>query len=141
MPQIQAIKKRISQTPGEESKASKYGALGGAAVGGLLGLKAGSPVAGAAAGSSLGGLVGGMFGEPTPGTRSEQFEIQPMETSGDNAMARKLASARQDRLALLRQAEASLPQLPPELREQYADTIVRATMEEEKRRAMGLGSK
>jgi hypothetical protein len=140
MPQIQAIKKRISQTPGEESKASKYGTLGGAAIGGLVGMKAGSPLAGASAGGTLGGWIGGMFGQPTAGTRSEQFEIQPMETSGDSAMSRKLASARQDRLAVLRQAESSLPQLPQELRDQYADTIVRATMEEEKRRAMGLGA-
>jgi hypothetical protein len=140
MAQVQAFKKRIEQSPAQESKAAKYGAIGGSIVGGVIGAVAGktpgAAMGGAASGGSLGGMIGGAFGQSTPGATRESFDKQPVETS-DSAMSRKLEAARQERLAVLRQAEAALPQLDPELRRQYAQPIIEATMAEERRKAMG----
>jgi hypothetical protein len=139
---VGALKRKQDVTAGKESTLAKMLSVGGGVVGGILGGMAtggAGAIGGAAGGSSLGGMIGGMLDPAKQATAAATKEADMLETSGDSAMARKLAAAREDRLAALRQAEASLPQLPPELREAYAPTIVQATMQEEKRRAMGLG--
>lgn len=135
--QIAQIRKKTTQEGGKESQAGKYGALAGAAIGGLLGAAGGPGAAlgGAGAGASLGGLVGGMFGKSEAPEVKETVSPQAVEID-DSAMTRRLAGQRQDRLAILQQAEAALQQLPKELRQEYASPIVQATMMEERRKAM-----
>jgi hypothetical protein len=51
-------------------------------------------------------------------------------------MARKQQQMGQDNLAVLKQAEAHLPTLPEDLRQQYGPPIIQARMAEQQRRGM-----
>lgn len=91
--------------------------IGGAVVGGVYG---GAP--GAAAGAGLGQMAGGML---APQQSPQQ---NPQGGSEAAAMARRQAQMSQDNLGALKQAEATLPSLPENLRQEYAPAIVKARM-------------
>jgi hypothetical protein len=139
---IKPYRTKTEYTAGKDSTGSKVlgvlGAVGGGIVGGIAGGPAGA-IAGASAGSSLGGTLGGMVDPAKAATQSGGEQVGGVESADQNAMERRLGKSQQDRLAVLRQSEAALAQLPKELREEYAAPIVAATMQEEKRRAMGMG--
>lgn len=136
---VTAPKARQQVSSGKESKWGRalqtVGMVGGGVVGGIAGNAPGA-MAGAAAGANLGGTIGGLVDPAKAGTVKET-PVAPTVETGDSAMSRKLEAARQERLAILKQAEAALPQLDPELRRQYAQPIIEATMAEERRKAMG----
>jgi hypothetical protein len=141
MVQIKPYRTKTEYTAGKDSTGSKVLGVLGAIGGGLAGL-AGGPagvITGASAGASLGGTVGGMVDPAKAATQSGGEQVGGVEPVDQSAMARRLGKSQQDRLAVLRQSEAALAQLPKELREEYAAPIVAATMQEEKRRAMGMG--
>lgn len=99
--------------------------IGGGVAGGIVG--SGSPGAiGAGAGA---GSTAGNFLDPT------QPPAPTLSGGGEaSAMARRLQAASQDNLATLKQAEATLPQLPEALRQAYAPAIVQARMLEQQKR-------
>jgi len=138
---IKPYRTKTEYTAGKDSTGSKVLGVLGAIGGGIAGL-AGGPagvITGASAGASLGGTVGGMVDPAKAATQSGGEQVGGVEPVDQSAMARRLGKSQQDRLAVLRQSEAALAQLPKELREEYAAPIVAATMQEEKRRAMGMG--
>jgi hypothetical protein len=139
MKQVQKVQKRGETTGGRESQFSgPFTAIGGIA-GGVIGGIGGGPggaIGGAAAGSSLGGTVGGMIDPGEAAKESSTPQAQAVDVE-ENAMQRRLGEAKQNRLAILRNAESALAQLPQQLREEYAGPIIQATMAEEKRKAMG----
>lgn len=113
------------------------GVLGGG-VGAVIGAKAGGGPAGALAGASAGIGVGQSLGNMFAQNDQSQ-QMQNVQPSSDDAVGRRIAAAKSDRLQTLREAEASLPKLPQDMREQYAPAIVQALMAEEKRRMSGGG--
>ena len=99
---------------------------GGAAIGAYYGGEGG-----AAAGAQAGRDSGNIFNAQAPAP-------QTIQTNSDSsAMARRMRQLSEDRLAVLRQSEAALAELPEPLRRQYAPAIVEARMlEEQKRRGV-----
>lgn len=106
------------------------GAVGGAIAGGP---GVGAALGGAATGASLGGLAGGMISKPMA-QNSAMGVGSPYPES--NAMMRRTEQLSQDNLGVLKLAEASLPSLPEELRQQYSVPIIQARMLEEKNRGL-----
>ncbi len=99
--------------------------LGGGVTGALLGGPSGA-LMGASAGQTAGGLI-----------NSGQIPAQTVESSGQaEAMARRQQQLAQDNLNTLKQAQAALPQLPENVRQQYAPAIIKARMMEEQSRGM-----
>ncbi len=140
MKQVQKVQKRGETTGGRESQLSgPFTAIGGIAGGVIGGVAGGGPagaIGGAAGGSSVGGTIGRMI-DPGEAAKEESTpQAQAVEVE-ENAMQRRLGEAKQNRLAILRNAESALAQLPQQLREEYAGPIIQATMAEEKRKAMG----
>ena len=139
MKQVQKVQKRGESTGAKESQmAGPLTAIGGIA-GGVIGGVAGGPagaIGGAAGGSSVGGTIGGMIDPGEAAKESSTPQAQAVDVE-ENAMQRRLGEAKQNRLAILRNAESALAQLPQQLREEYAGPIIQATMAEEKRKAMG----
>src|SRR5688572_16329929 len=91
------------------------GQLIGTGLGAAAGFAIGGP-AGAVTGAGLGGNVGGAVGSRlNPQTGDESKTLQ---TPGD-AISRRLSSMQGDNLTALRDAAFSLPQLPPEMQQQY----------------------
>ncbi len=107
-------------------------ALGGGVAGGVIGGSAGGvgAVPGAAAGVGIGQTAGSILDPNKPQQENPQAGGQA------SAMARRQAQMSQDNLATLKQAEASLPSLPEELRQQYAPAIIRARMMEQQARGI-----
>jgi hypothetical protein len=138
---IKPYQKKVQYEEASDSTGSKIlGVLGGIA-GGVAGAMTGTPmgvIGGASAGASLGGSIGGAVDPATAGGRSGGGQAGYVQQD-ESAMQRRLGKSQEDRLAVLRQSEAALAQLPKELREEYAAPIVAATMAEEKKRAMGMG--
>jgi hypothetical protein len=136
---VQQYKKRPEV---REAKSSEWGkSLGGIGmvVGGVAGAIGGGPmgaIGGASQGASTGQMVGGFIDPAEEGYVSQEKNISNIGTE-ENAMARRMAKAKEDRLVTLKKAEAALQQLPKEIQQEYAPQIVSATMAEEKRRAMG----
>ena len=100
--------------------------IAGAVVGGIYG----GPQ-GAVAGAGAGQMAGGILNPQKPGA--------PTADSGGSeaaAMARKQAQMGQDNLEVLKQAEAHLPSLPEDMRQQYAPAIIQARMLEQQKRGM-----
>ncbi len=98
--------------------------------GGAAGAYYGGPM-GAAAGMGAGQAAGGILNAPPPQA--------PSVPQGDSAaMARRQMQESQDNLAILKQAEASLPSLPENLRQQYAPAIIEARMKAEQDRKNGV---
>lgn len=117
MPQV------ISPQP-QPSGLSSILPLAGMAIGSF-----GGP-GGAAAGSTIGSVAGGMV-DPTR-------QSQQLPTSGNSeadAMARR--SQQQDPLTTLKQAEAVLPNLPENIRQQYAPAITQARVMAEQKQSQG----
>jgi hypothetical protein len=139
MKQVQKVQKRGESTGAKESQIAgpltAIGGIAGGVVGGIYGGPGGA-MAGASAGSSLGGTVGGMIDPGEAAKEGSTPQAQALEVE-ENAMQRRLGEAKQNRLAILRNAESALAQLPQQLREEYAGPIIQATMAEEKRKAMG----
>lgn len=101
--------------------------IGGAVIGGIMG--GGAP--GAAAGAGVGQTAGNMLEPP-------EAPQQPVNSSLSeaNAMKRRQEQLATDNLAVLKQAEASLPSLPEDMRQQYSPAIIQARMLEQQRRGM-----
>lgn len=99
--------------------------IGGAIAGGIVG----GP-AGAMTGYSLGGALGGMENQSNKQAQGTQ------QSGQSDAMMRRQQQMAQDNLQVLKNAEASLPTLPEELRQQYAPAIVQARMMEEQKRGL-----
>jgi uncharacterized protein YcfJ len=139
MKQVQKIQKRDNSTAAKESQMAgpltAIGGIAGGVVGGIYGGPGGA-MAGASAGSSLGGTVGGMIDPGEAAKEGSTPQAQAVDVE-ENAMQRRLGEAKQNRLAILRNAESALAQLPQQLREEYAGPIIQATMAEEKRKSMG----
>jgi hypothetical protein len=139
MKQVQKVQKRGESTGAKESQMAgpltAIGGIAGGVVGGIYGGPGGA-MAGASAGSSLGGTVGGMIDPGEAAKEGSTPQAQAVDVE-ENAMQRRLGEAKQNRLAILRNAESALAQLPQQLREEYAGPIIQATMAEEKRKAMG----
>jgi uncharacterized protein YcfJ len=140
MKQVQKIQKRDNSTAAKESQMAgpltAIGGIAGGVVGGIYGGGPAGAMAGASAGSSLGGTIGGMIDPGEAAKESSTPQAQAVDVE-ENAMQRRLGEAKQNRLAVLRNAESALAQLPQQLREEYAGPIIQATMAEEKRKAMG----
>lgn len=120
--------------PQKKNNDSELFQLAGGIAGGILGTGVGGPGAGTAAGAALGSQLGGTAGNLLTQTPSQG---QSPSIGGEGqaaAMARRQQQMSQDNLATLKQAEGQLPQLPEELRQQYAPAIVQARMMEEKKR-------
>lgn len=99
--------------------------------GGIAGAVYGGP-GGAVAGAGAGQLAGGILSPQKPPQEN------PQSGGGEAAaMTRKQQQMSQDTLGTLKQAEASLPTLPENLRQQYAPAIIQARMLEEQKRGMG----
>lgn len=140
MVQIRPYQRKAEVKEAKESEMGKFLQVGGAVVGGIAGGIAGGPMGamgGASTGASLGSTIGGVVDPARPGEVIQKETITTDQP--DNAMNRRLAQSKEDRLVTLRNAEAALGQLPKELQQQYASPIVSATMAEEKRRAMAMG--
>lgn len=100
--------------------------IGGAAIGGI-------------AGGPQGALTGAGAGQMAAGVLAPPQAQAPMADNGGSqaaAMARRQQQMSQDNLATLKQAEANLPHLPEDLRQQYGPSIIRARMMEEQKRGM-----
>jgi len=139
MRQVQTIKEKNEGTEAKKSSLktplSVFGGVAGGVIGGIAGGPMGA-IGGAGAGGGLGSTLGEMFDPDKPGEPGQARVIQGQEID-ENAMQRRLGEAKQNRLAILRNAESALAQLPQQLREEYAGPIIQATMAEEKRKAMG----
>jgi hypothetical protein len=138
MKQVQKIQKRGETKEGKKSDlAAPMTAVGGI-VGGVLGMKGGpmGVIGGATAGSQAGSTIGQMIDPDEKAVEEGMAQAQALDVE-ENAMQRRLGEAKQNRLAILRNAESALAQLPQQLREEYAGPIIQATMAEEKRKAMG----
>jgi hypothetical protein len=105
--------------------------LGGAAGGAMLGGPGGA-MAGASLGASLGGVGGSLISQNQPqGTAGV-----PGAPSQSMAMQRRSQQLGTDNLMALTQAEKQLPNLPEDLRQQYAPAIIQARMLEQKQRGL-----
>jgi len=114
---------QINRVAPRDSGISQLLTIGGA-VGGAF---AGNPMAGAGAGQ----MAAGFIDQPKAPT--------PMVGEGGSeaaAMARKQQEMSTDNLATLKQAEATLPTLPENLRQQYAPAIVQARLLEQQKRGI-----
>ena len=116
------------------------GQKAGAVIGGLAGAMGGGPVGavkGAASGASMGGMAGGML---MPGRQAEITQA-PQQTQGvqanTGAVNRRLNEIQQNPHFQLKQAQAALPQLSPDIQKQFAPTIEMAL--EASRRAQKVG--
>lgn len=122
-----------------ESGMGKLLGVAGLVAGGVAGGMAGGPkgaILGAQAGQGLGSTIGGYVDPAKAGGAIQEAQAQAPQQM-DNAISRRVAQQAEDKLAVLKQAEAALPYVTKDMRDQYASTIVKATMEEERRRAMG----
>lgn len=120
MAQVNLPAKRSSQAP---TLFGLAGAVAGAASGG--------GIPGAMAGASVGQTAGGLL--------TAQNAPPPTVGGGNSeamAMARKNQQSAQDNLAVLKKAEADLPGLPEDLRQQYSPAIIQARMLEEQKRGL-----
>lgn len=99
--------------------------IGGMAAGAALG----GP-AGAATGGSLGGMIGGL--------QAQNQSAGPAQVGrqNDSAMQRRMLANQEDRLQALREATLALPQLPPEMRQEYAKPLLTAYTAEAKSRGV-----
>lgn len=127
----------------ESPKESTFGKLlGGAGLiaGGVAGAMSGGgfrgAVLGAQAGSNIGGTVGNIIDPARAGGTVQQSQASGTQQM-DGAISRRLAQQASDKLTVLKQAEQALPFVDKDIRDKYASTIVQATIEEERRRAMG----
>lgn len=118
MPSVYMPKKPVDST-------QQILTLGGAGIGAAYG----GP-AGAATGGSLGGMVGGIASNQSqqPGGVSDSAD--------QNAMQRRMMAQQDDNLKTLRDAVTALPQLPPEMRQEYARPVMTAYMAEAKQRGV-----
>lgn len=110
----------------QENSLNSLLTVGGGVIGAAYGGGLGAALTGAGAGQMAGGLLNGQ--------KSPQQNI-PLNSQA-SAMARRQQSMSQDNLATLKQAEATLPQLPESLRQQYAPAIVQARMLEQQKRGI-----
>lgn len=143
---IQAIQpqKQIIKTQEGNQDGSKWGALLGAIAAGAAvaaapatggaSVAAGSALASAlgaaGAGASLGGLAGSAFNkEAEYGTKDVQNAVQTSRTSEEadsTAIARRAQQSSAAQLAELNKAEKALSLVPPDIAEEYGDTIKQA---------------
>lgn len=102
--------------------------LMGAAAGAVFGAAQEGATLGSVAGSAMNGFGGGSAAGSLLNIGRQQAQVQ--QTGGGQlaAMAREQAKRSQDTLGTLQQAEAALPQLPEELRQAYAEPIIKARM-------------
>ncbi len=139
--------------PTQEAPRVREGKKGGSQTGQLLGLAAGAGLAaasggvslaaapaiigGAGGGASLGGIIGGAA---SPGRQAEMTQA-PQQTQGvqanTGAIDRRLSEIQQNPHFQLKQAQAALPQLSPDIQKQFAPTIEMAL--EASRRAQKVG--
>jgi len=104
-------------------------------IGTLIGAYVTGSPQGAMAGSSAGNMIGNFF-ESDKGPRNTP--MVPVRSAEANAMSRRGEQLSQDNLTTLASAESYLPQLPEDLRQQYAPAIIQARMLEEQRRSQGV---
>jgi len=98
--------------PRKETNSRAFQAAG-AAVGAVAG---GGP--GAMAGANVGGSVAGMVKGPG---------VSPVDTaSHDSAMSRRMAASQDDHIQKLRESIFALPEMPEEIRKEYAKPLVTA---------------
>jgi len=134
---IQALQpqKQTVQTQEANSDGSKWGALLGALAGGAAVVATGGAalpavLAAAGSGASLGGLAGGMFNKEAKfGTKDVQNGVQTSRTSEEadsSAIARRAQQSSAAQLAELNKAEKALSLVPPDIAQEYGDTIKQA---------------
>jgi hypothetical protein len=134
---IQALQpqKQTVQTQEANSDGSKWGALLGALAGGAAVVATGGAalpavLAAAGSGASLGGLAGGMFNKEAKfGTKDVQNGVQTSRTSEEadsSAIARRAQQSSAAQIAELNKAEKALSLVPPDIAQEYGDTIKQA---------------
>lgn len=127
------------------SQVRKPGSAGGSTAGTILGKVAGAGLGfliggpgGALTGASVGGEIGGIGGGASdPGRAAAQSN--PVATP-EGAIQRRLATQGDDTLTTLRQSALALPELPEELRQQVAPTIMQAYAMAHQQRNSGGGN-
>lgn len=100
--------------------------VGGTVIGGALG---GTP------GAAVGGMVGGGVSPQPP--RPQALQTSDNGSQAD-AMMRRSQQLTQDNMQTLTQAEAALPTLPEDLRQQYAPAITQARMLQQQQQQTGM---
>lgn len=106
--------------------------IGGAVTGGIIG---GAGTGGTPQGAMMGATAGYGLGQAAGNVLTpQQQQQQSLPQTEMEALRRRHAQLNTDNLAILKQAEAQLPSLPEELRQQYAPAIIQARMAEEQRR-------
>lgn len=109
--------------------------IAGAVAGGYIGYQAGGGAPGALKGAGAGAALGQLGANTLDGDSGPRPQ-QLSSNSEAAAMSRRMQQQSQDNLADFRKAEAALPYLPEDLRQEYGPAIVRARMMEEQRRGL-----
>lgn len=122
-----AIQAKKPKTETTTEGGSRTGATWGQALGTVVGAYYGGP-SGAMAGGGTGAQIGGLFDEkPYEQSRKVPQAIETGDQNeGGSAIARRAAQKSQNELLQLIQAENALSKLPPELQQEYGDTIRKA---------------
>lgn len=114
-----------------------YGGPAGAAAGGAIGGEVAKDGGGGGGGGGLGGMLGGLMGgggakapapAPTPvqGSGLDLSQQLQQPALGDSAFSRRMGSLTQNPEFGLNQGLEALREMPPEVRQQYTPTLIKA---------------